>query len=266
MQTSPDFAALEAMARKVRRRVLTMHFENRACHLGSSLSCVELLAYLYGTWLGPADRFVLSKGHAASALYATLWAHGIFSESQLRTYYREGTTLPAHPAPHIHPAIPAATGSLGHGLPIAVGMAYAHRRLRREGGRVACLLSDGECDAGPVWEAALFAGHHRLANLLVLIDANGLQGFGRTADVLDLEPLAAKWQAFGFRVAEVDGHDLQALHAAIVSLQEGADRPCCVVCRTVKGKGVRFAEDRIEWHYLSLSPEQYEQAAAELAD
>jgi transketolase len=257
-------ADLETTAKTVRRKLVAMHYGARANHVGSGLSCVEILTYLYGAWLRPQDRFILSKGHAASALYATLWAKGLFSDSQLQTYYREGTTLPAHPAPRVHPAIPAATGSLGHGLPIAAGMAYANRHLAGGDGRVACLLSDGECNEGSVWEAALFAGHHRLANLVVLIDANGLQGFGRTEDVLNLEPLASKWRAFGFTVDEIDGHDLKQLGTALAHAGS-TDAPHSVICRTVKGKGVSFMEDRLEWHYLSMSAEQYDQAAAELA-
>ncbi len=246
-----------------------MHFEAKSCHLGSGLSAVELLAYLHSGWLRPQDLFVLSKGHAASALYATLHALGKITDQELGTYHRDGTLLPAHPAPGGHAAIPVATGSLGHGLPIAVGMAYARRHLRPVDSRVACLISDGECNEGSVWEAALFAAHHRLSNLTVLIDANGLQGLGTTREVLDLEPLAGKWRAFGFEVDEIDGHDFNQIRKAMAPAQSSAQagaKPRGVICRTVKGKGVSFMEGKVEWHYITMSSEQYEQALRELPE
>ena len=159
-------------------------------------------------------------------------------------------------------AIPAATGSLGHGLPIATGMAHSYKYLRGTQERVACLLSDGECNEGSTWEAALFAGHHRLDNLTVFIDANGIQGFGRTEDVLTLEPFAKKWSAFGFDVRECDGHDFGALHAALAG--ESFARPRCIIARTVKGKGVSFMENTVDWHYWPMNEAQYGQAVAEL--
>jgi transketolase len=260
-------AALDARLRRdalaIRRSFLRMHFEARAGHIGSGLSGIDVLAYLYGHWLrAPHDRFLLSKGHGASSLYATLHHHGILSPDELRTYYQDGTLLPAHPAPRAFAAIPAATGSLGHGLPIAVGMAHAYKNIHQGGGRVACLLSDGDCNEGATWEAALFAGHHALDNLVVVVDRNGIQGFGRTEDVLKLEPFARKWEAFGFSVAEVDGHDFAQLRAAFKDAPAG--RPRCVIARTVKGKGVSFMEDTVDWHYLPMNEAHYQQAVAEL--
>jgi len=257
---APVLLARSALA--VRRQFLRMHFEARSGHLGSGLSAIDILTYLYSTWLRPNDQFILSKGHGASSLYATLHHFGKLSDAELSTYYKDGTLLPAHPAPLGVAAIPAATGSLGHGLPIAVGMAYSYKYLHTTDSRIACLLSDGECDEGSTWEAALFAGHHRLDNLTVFVDANGIQGFGRTEDVLSLEPFAKKWEAFGFDVSECNGHDFVALHAALS--EPPSARPRCIIARTVKGKGVSFMENTVDWHYWPMSDVQYAQAIAEL--
>jgi transketolase len=259
-----NWLKLEEDARAIRRSLLRMHFQVKSGHIGSGLSAIDLLAYLHGAWLGHADQFILSKGHGASSLYATLHHYGQLSNEELASYYQDGTLLPAHPAPRALPSIPAATGSLGHGLSIAAGLCYAHRHLHKDNVRVACLLSDGECDEGAVWEAALFAAHHQLSNLTVIIDANGLQGFGRTEDVMRLEPQRSKWEAFGFRTSEIDGHDFAQIDAALTAPGDG--RPHCVVARTVKGKGVRFMEDRLEWHYLPLNEAQYNEAVAALAE
>jgi len=245
-------------ALQIRRAFLKMHFEAKAGHLGSGLSDIDLLVYLHGVWLRDQDHFILSKGHGASSLYATLHYYGQLSDEQFASYYKDGTLLPAHPAPRALPSIPAATGSLGHGLPIAAGMCYANKYLHQNDVRTACLLSDGECDEGSVWEAALFAAHHDLSNLTVIIDANGLQGFGSTESVMRLEPLRLKWGSFGFRTSEIDGHDFEQIHAAL--LEPGDVRPHCIIARTVKGKGVRFMENRLEWHYLPLTAPQYEDA------
>jgi len=254
--------ALARTALAIRRKFLRMHYEARSGHLGGGLSAIDVLTYLYAAWLRPSDRLILSKGHAASALYAALHHFGKLSDAELSTYYKDGTLLPAHPAPLGVAAIPAATGSLGHGLPIAVGMAYSYKHLRESSARVACLISDGECNEGSTWEAALFAGHHRLDNVTVLIDANGIQGFGRTEDILTLEPFALKWEAFGFDVSECNGHDFSALGAALSERRSG--RPRCIIARTVKGKGVRFMENTVAWHYWPMSEAQYAEAIAEL--
>ena len=245
-------------ARSIRRAFLRMHYEAKAGHLGTGLSDIDLLTCVYGRWLRPEDFFILSKGHGASSLYATLHHFGHLSGAELATYYKDGTLLPAHPAARAFPAIPAATGSLGHGFPMAAGIAYAHRHVHASDTRVACLVSDGECDEGSVWEAALFSAHHHLDNLTVIVDANGLQGFGRTEDVMRLEPLPMKWEAFGFRTSEIDGHDIPQIAAALEATGDG--RPHCIVARTTKGKGVPFMEGRLEWHYLPMSEAQYRTA------
>jgi len=262
MSAGVDAAALARASSAIRRKFLGMHYAARSGHVGSGLSAIDILTYLYAAWLGEADQFILSKGHGASALYATLHHFGKLSDAELATYYQDDTLLPAHPAPRGVAAIPAATGSLGHGLPIATGMAHSHKYLRSTGARVACLLSDGECNEGSTWEAALFAGHHRLDNLTVLVDANGIQGFGRTDDVLGLEPFADKWRAFGFDVSECNGHDFAALHAGLST--PTSSRPRCIIARTVKGKGVSFMENTVDWHYWPMNEAQYGEALAEL--
>lgn len=256
-------AALARAALAIRRQFLRMHYEARAGHVASGLSAIDILTYVYSVWLRPPDQFILSKGHAASSLYATLHHFGKLSDAELATYYKDNTLLPAHPAARGVAAIPAATGSLGHGLPIAAGMAHSYKHLRGTDARVACLLSDGECNEGSTWEAALFAGHHRLDNLSVFVDTNGIQAFGRTEEVLTLEPFAKKWEAFGFDVSECSGHDFVALHAALSLPSSG--RPRCIIARTVKGKGVSFMENTVDWHYWPMNEAQYGQAFAELA-
>jgi transketolase len=258
--TFADDLRRDALA--IRRTFLGMHYRAKAGHIGTGLSAIDILAFLHKSWLTPDDAFILSKGHGASSLYATLHHYGVLTDAELDTYYRDGTLLPAHPAAGAFKAIPAATGSLGRGLPIAAGMAYARKFLDRTPQRVAALLSDGECNEGSVWEAAAFAAHHHLTNLLVIIDANGLQGFGSTRDVLDMEPMADKWKSFGFDTREIDGHDFDQLREACSDLDEA--RPRCVIARTVKGNGVRFMAGKLEWHYLPMNEAQFNEALADL--
>jgi transketolase len=256
-----DIQNLKISANKIRKKLITMHYEAKSAHIGTGLSAIDLLTYLYQRWLKPQDQFILSKGHGASSLYATLHHFGILKDEEIKTYYQDGTLFPAHPAALATPAIPAATGSLGHGLPIAAGMAYSKKYLLKQPDRIACLLSDGECNEGTIWEAALFAGHHELNNLHVIVDANGLQGFGRTEDVLRLEPFQKKWEAFGFEVREINGHNFNEIHEA---LNFSSTRPICIIARTIKGKGVSFMENTLDWHYLSLKEPQFLQAISEL--
>jgi transketolase len=239
-----------------------------ASHVGSCLSIVDLLAVLYSEVLrvDPAvpddpsrDRFVLSKGHAAAAVYATLATRGFFPEAWLETYGDDGGRLAGHLTRHGAPGVEVSTGSLGHGLPIACGMALAGKRLKQPQ-RVFCLLSDGECDEGSTWETALFAPHHRLDNLVAIIDSNRIQSFGRVEEVLDLEPFADKWKAFGWSVAAVNGHQHAALRRVFAELPLEPGRPTAIIAHTVKGKGVPFMEDRLEWHYRSPDARQLEEA------
>lgn len=208
------------------------------------------------------DRFVLSKGHAAAILYAALAECGFFPSGELKTYCSDGSIFTGHVS-HAVPGVEVSTGSLGHGLPIAIGMALAARSARA-GHRVFCLLSDGECDEGSTWEAILFAPHHKLANLCAIVDFNKIQSLGSVADVLKLDPFGDKWRSFGWHVEEVDGHDVAALERALSAVPAVADRPTVVIAHTVKGKGVSFMENRLEWHYRSPTDEQLALALAEL--
>jgi transketolase len=232
----------------------------------------DLLAVLYGAVLrlDPArpdwedrDRFVLRKGHAAAAVYAALAERGFFPLDWLDTYGQDGTRLAGHVSHHGVPGVEVSTGSLGHGLSYACGMALAGRRDARPY-RVFALLSDGECDEGSTWEAALFAPHHRLDNLVALVDYNKIQSFGSVPEVLDLEPLADKWRAFGWAVRQADGHDLAAVLAALRAVPFEPGQPSALIAHTVKGKGVSFMEGRLEWHYRSPDAGQFGQALAEL--
>ena len=208
------------------------------------------------------DRFVLSKGHATAILYAALAERGFFEIAALDQYCVDGSMLTGHVS-HGVPGVEVSTGSLGHGLPIAVGMALAARADRADW-RTYCLLSDGECDEGSNWEAIMFAGHHRLANLVAIVDYNKIQSFGRVDEVLSLEPLCDKWTSFGWRVSEVDGHDIGALETAFRDACADTERPTVVVAHTVKGRGVSFMESSLEWHYKPPSDCQLELALREV--
>lgn len=246
--------------KQARARLLQMHFEAGVGHIGGNLSALDAMLHLHQTIMGQDDVFVLSKGHSAGALYIALWAIGQISDEELKTFHKDGTRLAGHPVARWHKRIAFATGSLGHGLGLAAGVALG-KRMRSEAGSVYCLLSDGECEEGSIWEGALFAHHQQLDNLVVLVDANGLQGFGSTAEVASLEPITPKFQAFGLDVVEIDGHSLEALDDALSHRGRG---PLVVVMRTIKGRGVSFMEGRMEWHYLPLKEDQYRLAVEEL--
>ncbi|RMH50352.1 MAG: transketolase [Zetaproteobacteria bacterium] len=268
-------AGLEEIAREIRRRIVINAHRSSTPHLGSCLSCVDILvsAYFHGLRIPPEapddpgrDRFVLSKGHGAPALFQVLALRGFFPEARLGEYGGEGAIFAEHPPlPGQVPGVEAATGSLGHGLPIALGMALA-ARIRRLPYRVVALLGDGECNEGSVWEAAMTAAAQRLGHLMVIVDYNRWQATGRSDEVLALAPLAEKWRAFGWRVVEIDGHDMAALAGIWRLLPDaaGARRPVAVIARTVKGKGVTFMEDDNNWHYRIPTGEELEAALAEL--
>lgn len=241
-------------------RLLQMHYQAGVGHIGGNLSAIDTLLGLYHDVLKPGDAFVLSKGHAAGALYVALWSLGRLTDEDLNTFHKDDTLLSAHPPASGLRDILFATGSLGHGPSLCCGLALA-RKLRGDPGRVYCLTSDGEWDEGSNWEALIFARQKALDNLTMIIDLNGLQGFGTTAEVADLGSLARKFLEFGWDVDEVDGHDIQAITA---SAGRSSNRPRVIIASTVKGNGVSFMANRMEWHYLPLTKELFEQAVREI--
>jgi len=258
-------------AKLIRAQAVKMVHRSRASHLGSCLSIADILACLY--WrvlrvdprnpsLPDRDRLILSKGHAAAILYATLAERGFFPAEELESYCQHGSRLTGHVTSGV-PGVELSSGSLGHGLPVGCGMALA---AKREGlpFRTFVLLSDGELDEGSNWESFLFAPQHGLDNLIAIVDYNKIQSFGRTEDVLDLEPLADKLRAFRWAVREVDGHDCQQLADAFDALPFETGRPSIIIAHTIKGKGVSFMEDLLAWHYSSPSDQQLQQALAEI--
>jgi transketolase len=255
----------QAVARETRRLVVEAAIIARTCHIGSSLSIVDILAVLYADVLArepeePADRFLLSKGHAASALYGTLATVGVLSREELLVgYCSDGGWLAGHPERGV-PGVEMTGGSLGHGPAIAVGVALAERHTG--GRRTYCLVGDGETDEGSVWEALALAGQLGLDGLTVIVDANGLQGLGACSEVLARHPLRPKLEAFGFAVEEVDGHDHAALAAAFALPADG--RPKAVIARTIKGYGVSSMEGNVMSHYRTLRDEDRELVLAEL--
>lgn len=254
----PDFAALAQHARILRARTIATSQRTGTPHLGSCLSCLDILTALYFHQLrhDPAqpdaperDRFILSKGHAAPALFQVLAYRGFFPEAWLDTYGEDGSLFGEHPpAPGHIPGIEAATGSLGHGLPLGLGMALSGRILGRSH-RVFVLLSDGECNEGSVWEAAMFAAAQGLGQVTAVIDYNKWQATGRSNEVLALAPLADKWRAFGWDTQEVNGHDFPALVDALAPPASSDGRPRAIIAHTIKGRGVSFMEDDNNWHY-----------------
>lgn len=269
---SGDRDDLSAFARTIRIATARMIHRAKSSHIGSCFSMIDLLAVLYGRILRidatqPAwperDRFILSKGHACAALYAVLAEQGFFPKSLLDSFYQDGSALGGH-AMHLVPGVEVSTGSLGHGLSLACGMALAGKRDARPF-RVFALLSDGECDEGSVWEAILFAGHQQLENLVAIVDYNKIQSLGRVEDVLDLHPFPEKWSACRWAVQEIDGHNLEEIESVLGQIPFERDRPSCIIAHTIKGKGVSFMEDKLLWHYRSLNDEQLRATLTELS-
>ncbi|MFZ2995685.1 transketolase [Sphingobium sp.] len=261
-----------ALARAIRRLALHMVTRAKASHIGSALSIADIVAVLYGAALrvDPAhprhpnrDRFILSKGHACVAVYAALAQTGFVDATLLDTYGDDGSMLMAHIS-HKVPGVEFSTGALGHGLPFGTGKALAARR-RGEDWRTVVLTSDGEWGEGSNWEAALFAAHHGLDNLTCIIDYNKLQSLRSVDETLRLEPLHSKFDAFGWAVREVDGHDHGALRDALAGGPWVAGKPRMLIAHTTKGKGVSFMENKVEWHYRNPTPQLLEDALAELA-
>ena len=260
------------LARRIRRHTIIMTSKANASHIASSLSIADILAVLYGRVLQfnplrpdwpERDRFILSKGHGCAALYSVLAESGLFPMDWLESYYQNGGHLAGHATHKGVPGIEVSTGSLGHGLPLGIGMALAAKRDDKKH-RVFVVLSDGECDEGSNWEGALFAPHHKLDNLVVIIDYNKIQSLGDVKDVLNLDPLADKWRAFGWATRELDGHDLNTLEQALTSIPFEEGRPSCIVAHTIKGKGVSFMENKLQYHYTPPRGEELDRALAEV--
>jgi transketolase len=274
MKIAPHAASpTTELALRLRRHVVRMCGSGRSSHVGSGLSIADIIAVLYGEVLrvDPADaawperdRFILSKGHAGACLYAALAERGFLPLEALDQHYRNGSHLSGHISHKGVPGVELSTGSLGHGLGVGAGMAM---QLRRAQGRqrVYVLLSDGECDEGSTWEAALFAAHHGLSNLCAVIDYNKLQSLGPVSETLELEPFALKWRAFGWTAVQVDGHDHEALRFAFAEAARSR-RPTCILADTVKGRGVTFMEDEVLWHYRAPEGVELESALRELGD
>lgn len=248
---------LEALARKLRGKIVEMSHKSSAAHLGSALSCVDILAALYWNTLAidplkpyepGRDRFILSKGHAAMALFTALAFRGFFPEEMLETFGSVGSCLEEHPSPGCAPGVEAAAGSLCHGIGLGIGMALAGR-IKKIPYRVFIIISDGECNEGSTWEAAMFAAGQRLENMCVIIDFNKWQATGRSCDIMALEPLTEKWRSFGWSAYEINGHDMKDLTERLVNVPDLSGKPVAIIAHTVKGKGVSFMEDDNNWHY-----------------
>jgi transketolase len=256
---------------KIRAHALRMVHSAHGAHIGSSFSMADILSVLYTQVLrvDPArpdwperDRLIVSKGHSAAILYAALAERDFFPLDWLTDYCKDGSKLLGHVSHHV-PGVEVSTGSLGHGLPIGCGIALAAKRDGRSN-RTFVILSDGELDEGSNWEAILFAGHNQLYGLVAIVDYNKIQSFGKTKDVLDLDPLAAKWEAFHWHTVEIDGHDFTQLENALGRVPFESGKPSAIIAHTVKGKGVSFMEDRLEWHYKSPDAAQLTMALNEL--
>jgi transketolase len=268
-KSEPDVASL---AKRIRLHALRMTSGGGSSHIGSVFSMADLLAALYGVvlrvdptnpkWKG-RDRFILSKGHAGAGVYAALAECGFFPLEKLKTHYCDGSELSGHVSHKGIPGVELSTGSLGHGLPVGAGMAYAGK-LDGAPHRVFVMLSDGECDEGSNWEAILFASHHRLDNLVAIVDYNKVQSLKPVKDTLGLEPFADKWRSFGWSVTEIDGHAYDQILGALGSLPIEPGRPSCIIAHTVKGKGVSFMEHSVLWHYRTAKGEEFNAAEQEL--
>lgn len=259
-------------ARTLRTHVVNLSADSSGAHVGGSMSSVEILTVLlFGGVLrvdpnnpemDGRDYLIYSKGHASASLYAALAERGYFAVEELATYKQPGSRLAGHPSKEV-PGVELATGSLGHGLPVGVGLAMAGKHDGSDY-RVFVVLGDGECQEGAVWEAAMCAAHYGLDNLCAIVDRNGIQEDGPTEEIMALEPFAGKWRSFGWEVGEIDGHDVEQLSEVLHRVPHLPGRPTAIIARTEKGHGVSFAEGTNDWHYGKLTPEQKTEALAEV--
>ena len=267
-----DIKKIKQLANKIRKHAVTMTSLGGSSHVGSILSVADILAVLYGSilkynskdpkWID-RDRFILSKGHAGAGVYAALAESGFMPLDKLKTHYQDGSDLSGHVSHKGIPGVEFSTGSLGHGLPVASGMALA-AKINNKKHRVFALLSDGECDEGSNWEAILFAAHHKLNNLVAIIDRNRLQSIYSTEDTLALEPFPDKWKSFGWDVVEIDGHNHNQIFKSCKININPTKKPLCVIANTTKGKDVSFMENNTLWHYRSPQGDEYKLAIDEL--
>ena len=273
--TPKSTTELKRVAHTIRQRTIETSAKANIPHLGSCLSCVELLTALYWQELNinpkapespDRDRFVLSKGHGAPVLFQVLAERGFFPIERLSEFGQPGSVFHEHPPkPGYIPGVEAATGSLGHGLPMALGMAVA-QRIQKKQNRCYALLSDGECNEGSIWEAAMFAAGQRVSHLTAIIDYNKWQATGRSQEVMALEPLTAKWDAFGWHVQQIDGHNFEAIKTALDAARSESKKPSVIVADTIKGKGVSFMEDDNNWHYRTPNAQELAAALTELKE
>lgn len=273
MQKTSSPQELALIAKKIRRHIIEMTGAAKSGHPGGSLSAAEILTVLYWDVMShdPAnpkkpdrDRFILSKGHAAPVLYAAMAECGYTPIETLKTLRQLGSIYQGHPDIRFIPSLEASTGSLGQGLSLALGMGAA-ARLNGEGWRTYVLLGDGEIQEGQIWEAAMFGAYHKIDNVLAIVDYNKLQLDGFVKDIMDLEPLAEKWRAFGWHVTEIDGHDIPAIQAACAEAAEVKGKPSVMIAHTVKGKGVSFMENNPKYHGVPPTAEEVQLALKELA-
>lgn len=267
-----EISDLKAIAKELRVDIIRMLVEAGSGHPGGSLSCIDMLVALFfhkmrhrphePTW-PDRDRFVLSKGHCVPALYAVLAKAGYFAREELATLRKLNSRLQGHPDRHRLPCLETSTGSLGQGLSLALGMALAGKTAQKDY-RVYCVISDGECQAGQVWEASMAAPKFRLDNLCVLLDYNKIQLSGAVKDIMDLEPLLDKWRAFNWHTLEIDGHDFAAIIRALDEAEKTKGKPTLILCQTIKGKGVSFMEGKWEWHGKAPNREEGERAIQEI--
>ncbi|MBE6673060.1 MAG: transketolase [Ruminococcaceae bacterium] len=265
--------SLRKVAEEIRLGILEGTYNAGSGHPGGSLSCADVMAYLYFEELNidPAnpkwedrDRFVLSKGHAAPALYAALSLRGFFPREDIKTLRQIDSHLQGHPDMNKTPGVDISTGSLGIGVSNACGMALA-AKLQNKDFRVYAITGDGELQEGQIWESAMFASHYKLDNLIVFADINGLQIDGKTSDVMSVEPVDKRFEAFGWNVTRIDGHDFDAIEAAVQAAKQVKGKPSVIVCDTVKGKGVSFMENKAGWHGVAPKKDEYEAAVAEVS-
>ncbi len=266
-----DLECYKTLATKIKAHSLRMTYGGKSGHVGSMLSMADLLAVLYEEILrvDPAnpdwperDRFILSKGHGGGAVYAVLSEKGFFPKEWLNTYYKDNGKLSGHISHHI-PGVEFSTGSLGHGLPVAVGMALAAKHAGAKH-RIFCLMSDGDCDEGSTWEAIMFAAQHKFDNLTAVVDYNRVQALGHVKDVIELEPFSEKLKAFGWAVREIDGHNYEEIENVLSRLPIEKGKPSFIIARTIKGKGVSWMEDTVSCHYGSVSDEELAKALKEI--